>query len=144
MPVVATCRGAVSWQLRRRATRIFDIERQLRLRLRVVRHRVGLPAALSTWACALGQWRRLSAQPGFDPVVDLEYPEVLVDALLAVAAEAVLNMDKPRSPFYDSQRVLRSDLMARHADGADVFEETESDLLAHLQACAHDFDTVFN
>ena len=42
-------------------------------------------------------------------------------------------MDAPGSAFYDSNRVLRSDLMARHADVADVFEDAESDLLAHLR-----------
>ena len=64
--------------------------------------------------------------------------------LLAVAALQVLSMDAPGSAFYDSNRVLRSDLMARHADVADVFEDAESDLLAHMQACEHDFDLALD
>ena len=103
-----------------------------------------MPATLSVWACALGLWRRFSAQRGFDPVRHEDYPEVLVDALLSVAASEVLCMVSTESPFYCSNRVLRSDLMARHADVADVFEETESGLLAQLQACEHDFDPVFD
>ena len=80
-----------------------------------------MPATLSIWACALGLWRRFSAQQGFDPVSHLDYPEVLVDCLLCVSASEVLCMDSSESPFYDRNRVLRSDLTARHADAADVF-----------------------
>ena len=127
--VVATRRSAVPIQHRLRAELVFRIERQLRLRMGLVQGRVGLPAALSVWACALAVWRRFSATPGLDLAVPEEQTAVLVDCLLSVAASEVLGMDSSESPFYDGTTLLQSDLKARHDD--DIFDCIEHDLIAH-------------
>ena len=140
--VVATCRGAVPRQHRLRAEFIFRIERQLRLRLRVVRDWMPMPATLSIWAVALGEWRRFSAEPGFDPVRYEDHPGLLVDCLLYVFCLEVLVMDSPKSPFYDDHRALRSDLMAPHVDHLDVWECVEHELHEHWQSRQSDYDFV--
>ena len=124
--VVATRRGAVPRQYRLRAEFIFRIERQLRLRLPVVRHRMCMPATLSVWSCALALWRQFTAAPGFDPVSVEEQAQVLVDCLLAVAASEILGMDLSESRFYEENRLLQSDLKACHA--ADIFDCIARDL----------------
>ena len=52
-------------------------------------------------------------------------------------------MDAPGSPFYDSNRVLRSDLMVRHVHVAEVFDFLEWDVLELWRADDSDFDPVF-
>ena len=134
--VVATRRGAVPIQHRRRAEFIFRIERQLRLGMRLVQQRLHLPAALSVWAGALVVWRRFSAEPGFDQDSVEEQAPVFVDCLLAVTAPRVLRMDSSESLFYEGNRLLYADLKVRHED--DIFDCIEHDLTVYWQSQASD------
>ena len=133
--VVATRRGAVPTQLWHRAAFIFRIERQLRLRSRLVQQRLEMPTALTVWAGALLLWRRFSAEPGFDPVnAREEEAPAFVDCVLAVTASRVLGMDSSESLFHESSRPLIADLKVRH--DADLFDCIEHDLFEYWQAQA--------
>ena len=133
--VVATSRGAVPPQLWHRAAFIFRIERQLRLRSRLVQHRLGMPTALSVFSGALMLWRRFSAEPGFDTVtVREEEVSAFVDCLLAVTASRVLGMDSPESLWYEFNRLLIADLKVRH--DMNLFDCIEEDLIMYWQAQA--------
>ena len=106
VPAIAICRSAAPAMHVAHARMVFRIERLLRLRGRFVRERVGLPTALSVWACALRMWRAFSTSSSFDSVVASTTDDVLVDCLLSVASA--------QSPYYTSDTGLRADLRSGH------------------------------